>query len=213
MQRVHALVGPVHLRAFVVHAIARQAGRGIEAVALVGPPAVDPEIEQRLVHRPVATHLAVGRPAIVRRAAAGERRGGAGVVHRAGHLAAFDHGVQDHLEVLGMQLVDRALRVGERFGVPGELAVVGVPSVGAEVRAQVDHRVARQLLLAEEACLLKDLFGRAQRAVRLLVAERPQRRHFGKAGNLRVFGHNHRRVFRLDDEEVDRQRAFGSRRL
>jgi hypothetical protein len=46
MQRIDALIRPPHLLAFEIHPIASQARRGVEPIALIGPPAIDSQIEQ-----------------------------------------------------------------------------------------------------------------------------------------------------------------------
>ena len=209
MERVDALIGAVHLVAFEVHAVARHARGGVEAVALVGPPAVDADVHQLLVRGPVAADVAVGRPFAVGRAAGGQRRRGARVGHFAEKLAAFDDDVQHHFEIPLVQLLDGGGRVGESFQVPVELAVVRVPAVGAEAGAEVDHHVAGQLLVAHQLRLGHDLFGLGQRAVRLLVAERPQRRHLRVAGEFGVLRHHAGGLFRADHEHVERQSRFG----
>ncbi len=43
--------------------------------------------------------------------------------------------------------------------------------------------------------------------MRLLVAERPERRQFGKAGELRVFRHDRDGIARADDEEIEGKRS------
>src|SRR5260370_36593819 len=74
VQRIDALVRPVHLMTFEIHPIACKAGWGVEPIALIGPPTIYAEIEQRLVYRPIATHLTITGPTIIRTASAGQRR-------------------------------------------------------------------------------------------------------------------------------------------
>src|SRR4029079_15407234 len=66
MQRIRTLVGTPQLRALPVHADAIEPRRGVEAVALIRPPAVDAEIEDALVMRPVAADAAFRRPPSLR---------------------------------------------------------------------------------------------------------------------------------------------------
>ena len=114
MQRERPLVRPPQLRAFPVHAVPLEARRPVEAVALIGPPAVDADIDERLVIRPVARHLAIVRPLVV---SALRPLGSGGAVHGSGTVpvkpSPFDHDVQHDLEVLRVQLVDHLLRIGE----------------------------------------------------------------------------------------------------
>ena len=133
MQRVRPLVRPVHLAAFPVHADAVETRDGIVGVALIGPPAVDADVEERLVRRPVARHLTLGRPRAgialgVRQSSRRDRRRRARVADAAAEHAAFDRDVEHDLHVLRVQRVDHLLRIGEVRRVPGELAVVRVPA-------------------------------------------------------------------------------------
>ena len=114
--------------------------------------------------------------------------------------------MQHDLEMIVVQLLNHRVRIGEHLLVERELAVVGVPAGRAEAGAEVDHRLARQLLLAERLRLLQDLLAAGERAMRLLIAERPQGRHLRMAGEPRVLRHDHRRVAAADDEDVDRLR-------
>ena len=164
MQRERPLVRAIQLRPFPIHADARQPRRRVEAVALIGPPAVDAEIEQRLVIRPVARHGAILGPAIVGRASARHGLvGRARIADRAAHPPSFDDDVQHDFVVLRVRVVDEALRVGKVLRLPAELAVARVPSRRRELGAEIDQRVARQLLLAERARHPVDLV-RARRA-------------------------------------------------
>src|SRR4029077_1094395 len=95
-------------------------------------------------------------------------------------------------------------RIGEALLVEREPAVFGVPARRAEAGPEVDHRLAGQLLLAEGFRFLQDLLAAGEGAMRLLVAERPERRHFRVAGEARVLRHDRGRLARADDEQVDR---------
>ena len=218
MQRVGPLVRPPLLRAFPVHADAIQARRRIEPVTLVRPPAVDAEIEDALVMRPVAADAALVGPRALREVAVGVGRAAAPlgrrarIVDRAGQMASLDHDVQHDLVVERVEIVDRLLRIREDVLLPLELAVVRVPARRTEVGAEIDQRVARQLLLAHRLRDPHDFVGARERAMRLLVAERPQRRHLGQPGDARVLAHDRRRILRDDEEAVERQRRAAVRR-
>src|ERR1051325_10016567 len=100
MQCKGTLVRTILLRPFPIHANARHARRFIEAVALIGPHAVDTKIVQRFVIRPVTWHGAIGGPAIISRASTRH-----GFVWRAligdgaAHALPFDDDVQHDLEM------------------------------------------------------------------------------------------------------------------
>ncbi len=104
-----------------------------------------------------------------------------------------------------MQLVDDGLRIREDPRVERELTVVRVPARGTEARAQVDQRLARQLFLAEGPRFLQEFLAARERAMRLLIPERPHRRQRGEAGQGGVLRHHAGRIARADDEDVHRQ--------
>src|SRR5439155_24360030 len=86
-----------------------------------------------------------------------------------------------------------------------------IPARRAETGAQINERLAGELLLAKGFRLFQDLLGAGERAVRLLIAESPERRHLRVACEPRVLGHEARRLSRADDEQVDRQRRGAER--
>ena len=92
--------------------------------------------------------------------------------------------------MLRVHLVDHALRIGKVLLLPPELAVARVPARRRELGAEIDERVARQLLLAKRLRDRQDLVRPRQRPVRLHVAERPLRRHLRQAGDARVLAHD-----------------------
>src|SRR5438309_682576 len=110
--------------ALEVHPIALEARWRVEAIALIRPPAVHADVEQRLVHGPITARLTIGRPASIRRSSAGNGWRRAWIVHGSGEAPPFEVRVQDDLEMLVVQLLDGALRIGERRGVPGEPSVM-----------------------------------------------------------------------------------------
>jgi hypothetical protein len=94
--------------------------------------------------------------------------------------------VQNDVEMLRVQLAYQLLRVGKDSLVEDEGAVAGVPAGGAEAGAEVDHRVARQLLFAKGACLVQNLLTAVEGAVRLLKTERPARGQVRIAGEFSI---------------------------
>jgi hypothetical protein len=204
MQCVDAPIGPVQLLAIEVHAIARQPGRRVQAISLVGPPAIDPQIDKRPMHRPVAGDLAVGRPMAIGGSAGRQRRGGAGIAHGTGEVFAFQYNMQHHFEVFVVELRHGPRGIGKSAGIPGEFAVVGVPAVGTKAGAEINHRVTGKFFLPEGARLRQNLLGRTQGPVRLLIAERPERWHFRVAGDLRILSQNRGRLVGGDEEDIER---------
>src|SRR6185312_14854501 len=173
VERERPLVRVVLLRSLPVHAMPVQLRGAVEAVALIGPPAVDAVLHHGSVIGPVARHLAIGRPLAIGRAPARQRRRGAWIVDAAGEMLAFDHDVNHDLEVLVVERSELLARLGEVAGMPAELAVARVPAGGRELRAEIDERVAGKPLVAHRACYVGYLLGVRERAMRLQIAERP----------------------------------------
>src|SRR5690348_15520008 len=76
MERIRPLVRPVQLRSLPVHPMPIEPRRAVEPIALVGPPAVHADVHERFMNRPVAGHLPIRRPFVVRRSARGKGRRG-----------------------------------------------------------------------------------------------------------------------------------------
>jgi hypothetical protein len=55
--------------------------------------------------------------------------------------------------------------------------------------------------------LLQNLVAAGERSMRLLIAERPERGHVRRAGELRVLRHDRCRLARADHEQVERARV------
>src|SRR2546421_10096501 len=128
MQGEWPLVRTQLLRAFPVHAMARQPRWSVEAVTLIGPPAVDANIVELFVDRPVTTYLPVVGPVSIRRSPAWQRRSRAWIAYASRQAPAFEHCLQHHLEVLCMQLINHLLRFGKILRIPCKLSVVSVPT-------------------------------------------------------------------------------------
>jgi len=150
MQCVDAPIGPVQLLAIEVHASARQPRRCVQAISLVGPPAIDPQIDKRPMHRPVAGDLAVGRPMAIGGSAERQRRGGAGIAHGTGEVFAFQYNMQHHFEVFVVELRHGPRGIGKSAGIPGEFAVVGVPAVGTKAGAENKSSRHREVFFLPE---------------------------------------------------------------
>ena len=197
MQRERALIGVILDRPVPVHADARQPRRRIELVADVRPPAVDAGPG----NRPMLVPIMRGVVLAVRR--------GARVVDGAGQMQRRIDDMQRDAEIGVVQLPDHRRRIGKDALVEPKLPVPCVPSARREAGAEIDERVARQLPAPELARFVEHLLAALERAARLHVAERPERRQVGKSGNHRVFAHDLRRVARDDEERVELRRAVG----
>src|SRR5206468_1789355 len=73
---------------------------------------------------------------------------------------------------------------------------------------QVNHRVARKLALTELPSFFENLLRRAERAMRLLIPERPERRHLRVTSDLRIFIHHGCRFRCADHEQIEGERPF-----
>src|SRR5262249_56934537 len=85
MQREDTLIRTELPRAFEVHANAGQPRRRVQAVALIGPPAADADVIERLVNMPITTNLPIVRPFAVGRSPAPQRRAPPRVVFPSPH--------------------------------------------------------------------------------------------------------------------------------
>ena len=86
--------------------------------------------------------------------------------------------------------------------------MTGVPARGTESCTQVDEDVAGKPLLPEGLRLRQDLLATCQGPVRLLVAQRPKRWHVGVSGEVRISGHDLRRIPTHNDKNIERQRRL-----
>ena len=202
VQGERAVAGAPHLRSFPIHPDPIEPRRRVESIALIGPPAVDAEIEQRFVVGPVAANAALVGPSVVGRSPA-RFRAVARVFRRARQMPSLDDDVQDDAIVQRVEFLDRAFRIREVRRVPGELAVVRVPARRREIRSEIDQRVARQLLLAHRSGDRGDLRRTRERSVGLQVPERPERRQLGQPRDARVLAHDDVRIARRHDEQID----------
>src|SRR3979490_315388 len=107
-----------------------------------------------------------------------------------------------------VEFIDHFLGMGEYPRVPHERSVFRVPSGGAEARSEKNHGVARQFSFAESFGLLQNFFPVGQGAMRLLVAEAPQRRLFRVASKRSVLGHDGFRIAGANQKYIERQGIF-----
>src|ERR1700756_3792742 len=149
MQRIDPLARAIHLLAFEVHAYSRQPRRRIEPAPRARPPAVDTEVGQRFVERPITTDLPVGRPFAIRRSCRWQSSGGTRIIHGAGQSLSFQHHMKNHSKMIRVELLDGAGRLWKCTRIPRELSVVGIPAIGTETGAQINQRGAGEPLLAE----------------------------------------------------------------
>ena len=175
----------------------------IEIVALVRPPAVHAQIDKRLVERPVAARpagqAAISHPAFCPTAAEQPCR------HHSQRRSTFCLRAPraEQREMIRMQLLDGLGGLGKCAGVPGELAVIGIPSVGAEAGAR-DRSWRRREASSRGRCAPPPGSRRERPACDAIAdIQRPQRRHLRKAGDLGVFGQDVLRLIGCDDKHVD----------
>src|SRR4030095_6763510 len=98
--------------------------------------------------------------------------------------------MQHYFEMLSMKFIDNFLRIRKVLWMPREFAVVSVPARWREVRAEVDQRVAGQLLFTERARNPVDLVRSRESAMRLQVSKAPQRWQFRFARQSCIRSHN-----------------------
>ena len=112
------------------------------------------------------------------------------MVRRPVKLVGQNHIVKHDAEAIFVKLLDDFFRLGKYAGVPRERSIFRVPSGRAEAGAEIDQRIAGKLFLAKCFRLGEDFFSAGQGAMRLLVAQAPQRRHFGITGEPGVLRHD-----------------------
>ena len=84
--------------------------------------------------------------------------------------------MQHNFEVLIVQLLQHLCRIGKNFGVERERTMPGIPSRWAKARAQINQRVAWEFFLAKGLRNVQHFIAACQGAMRLHIAQRPQRR-------------------------------------
>ena len=200
------------LRALRDRRLLETVGRKDRGFVHVVPETGDAFVERLLVQRaPPRARLRIGE--IGKRADAGPDFLVQFLAGRVAHIdarvapAAVDRivgielhsGIDDRhrMEAVAAQIGEHLLRLGEGLRVPGEDAVA-VHVVDVEM----DH-VGRDLLFAERVRDFGDFVLRHIRIARLLIAERPQRRQRGAAGQRGVVAqHVRRSAFRAAREHV-----------
>src|SRR5690242_12402344 len=196
MQCIRALVGTIELRSLTVHAVAGETRFDIEWIAFVRPPAIHAESEGFAMRVPGATDLLF----VVARDVAE-------IVDSAAQFVFEDHRVEDDAKVFLVEFVDGLLRIGKNALVPRERTVLRIPAGRTKTCAEINERVAREFLLAKSFRFGDDLVVACECSMRLLVAERPERRQLGMAGEPGVFGQEHSWFLRDYEENVERQSA------
>src|SRR5215471_21845129 len=164
MKSVRTHVRPIDLRTFPIHAIAHKPRGNIQGIALVRPPPVDAHGEIFAMRIPVATRCGFV-----------EARKVTGIVDGAAKFVGKNHGMQDGMKILSMQLIEHFLGIRKDPSVPDERAVLSVPARGTKPGSQIDESITRQFLFTEGLRLAQNLFAAGKRTVRLLIAETPER--------------------------------------
>src|SRR5208283_3542105 len=202
MKGVRAHVRPIELRTLPVHAIAHESRGDIEGITLVRPPSVHAHGKVFAMSIPVATCFGFV-----------EARKITSIVYGTAKPVRKNDGMQDGMKVLSMQLVEHFLGIRKNAGVPNEGAILGIPSRRTKPRSQIDERVTRKFLFAEGLRLAQNLFAAGEGAVRLLIAETPERGHLGMAGDVSIFRHDYGGIGRGDDEYIQGKRGAGGLKL
>jgi len=124
-----------------------------------------------------------------------------------------DYCVQHHFEMASVQFVDHRFRIREHIAVPYKRPVLGIPSGGAESGAQINQRVARQLLFPERLGFLQHFLAAGERPMGLLITKAPHRRQLRVPGQFGELAHDRLRVAAAGNKQVQWQRRFHIRGL
>src|SRR5690348_12245167 len=128
----------------------------------------------------------------------------AGFVNRAAQSVVQDHIVEYDTEVIFVQLVDHLVRIRKNTRIPRERSVFGIPARGTKPRAQINESVAGKFFFAKRFGFREYFLAAGESAMRLLIAEAPERRHFCMPGQASVFGHNGGGLGGGDEKNVER---------
>src|SRR3954467_11165609 len=198
MQSIGTLIRAIDLRALPVHAVARQSRKYIQRIAFVRPPAIDSHGEVFSMSIPITTGIFCVECGQL-----------TAIVRRPLEFVRQNYIVKHYAEIIVVKLLDDFFRVGKDAGIPGERSIFRVPSGGAEASTEIDQRIAGKLFVAKCSGLGENFFAAGQRAMRLLVSETPQRRHFGVTGEPGVFSHDDGGVRGADKEDVEGGTGIG----
>src|SRR5580698_6799963 len=133
-------------------------------------------------------------------------------MHGSAQCVGNDDHMNDSTKILFVQFIQYFFGVGKNSGVPVKRAIFRVPAGGTETGTQINHRVAWQFLFAEHPRFRNYFFAASQRAMRLLIAESPQRRLLGKSGEPCILAENGSWIRGSDQEQIDWQRGIAAGR-
>src|SRR5215467_5774735 len=111
------------------------------------------------------------------------------VVDRSLQIVLKDYGVQGNAKVFLVELVNGSLRIRKDALVPGERTVLRVPAGRTKSSAEIDEGVTGKFFLSKCFGFGNYLIMICESAMRLLIAERPERGQLRMAGEFGVFGH------------------------
>src|SRR5260221_5120727 len=159
-------VRAVHQGAFVITTMPCQTRFDRQLIAIIGPPAIDPEPEVFAMARPIIVDVERGTKIF-----GCELRIELDGCAKEISWSMID--VKDDLEieiVQGIDLLDWLIKYAR---IEIERAVAHAPTVGAIAGAEVNQCVAREFLFPERPGNAEGLLGTCKSAVRLKVAECP----------------------------------------
>src|SRR5579883_3326040 len=81
----------------------------------------------------------------------------AGISHATMQVQWRARHMEHNVEVFIVQLLNHLLGVGKYLAIKSEGTVTRVPARRAETCSEIDHRVARKLIISEPFCFVKDL--------------------------------------------------------
>jgi len=116
--------------------------------------------------------------------------------------------MQHDLEVFLVQFSDHRRGIRKGAVIEDKRSVPGIPARRTKSSAEVDEGVTRELPLAKRLGFRQHFFAARERAMGLLIAQRPDRWQVWKSCKPRVFRQNVRRVLGHDQEDVQRERSL-----
>src|SRR5215472_1367742 len=192
MQSIRAFVGPVELRSFPMHSIARQARCDVEWVTLVGPPSIHAQSKILPMCVPVTACLLFIKLCQAAR-----------IVNRSSKFVRQDDIMEHDVKIIFVQLGDHFGRIREYARIPGERPILGVPTGCAESGAEIDEGVAGKHFFTESSSLGEHFLSTCECAMRLLISKAPERRQFRVACQANVFGQNDGGICGYNEKQVE----------
>src|SRR5580700_11152815 len=120
--------------------------------------------------------------------------------------------MQNHAEVIVVQLIDYLSRIGKYVRVPRKGAVLCVPTGWAKACTEINQSIAGQFLFTECLGFGEHFIATRESSMRLLISQTPERWQLGVACETCILGHDGGRIGRHDNENVQRKWIFRIRR-